>query len=154
VFPPPRAPELSSAWVFAAGLATGLAWTATLISRRFVSRDQPLAAQLTLAAAALSAAGAIALLLATPWFAGLDPTRHAYEAAVWVLFGWCAGHVAVGVIMQLFTIARSIAGIMTADNTVDIANTALFWHFTLATIALALMLTGGFPSLVQAGGGA
>jgi cytochrome c oxidase subunit I+III len=154
VFPPPRAPELSLAWVFAAGLATGLAWTATLISRRFVSRDQQLAAQLTLAAAALSAAGAIALLLATPWFAGLDPTRHAYEAAVWVLFGWCAGHVAVGVIMQLFTIARSIAGIMTADNTVDIANTALFWHFTLATIALALMLTGGFPSLVQAGGGA
>ena len=62
-----------------------------------------------------------AALLAGPWVTGLDPTSHVYPATVWLLVIWTAVHVAVGVIMQLYCVARRLAGRMTARHDIDIA---------------------------------
>ena len=54
-----------------------------------------------------------AALLAGPWLTGLDPTAHVYPAIVWVLVIWTALHVGAGIIMQLYCLARSLAGRLT-----------------------------------------
>ncbi len=52
--------------------------------------------------------------------------------------------------MQLYCLAKSLAGRLTPDYDQDIGNVALYWHFVLgqgllvpATIALAPRLMGG-----------
>ena len=52
---------------------------------------------------------------------GLDPTSHVYPATVWLLVIWTAFHVAVGILMQLYCLARRVAGRMTARHDIDIA---------------------------------
>jgi cytochrome c oxidase subunit I+III len=87
----------------------------------------------------------IAALLAGPWLTNLDPTRHAYAATVWILVIWTAVHVGVGVIMQLYCVARRLAGRMTARHDIDITNVALYWHFAELTAAITMAVIAGFP---------
>ena len=65
-----------------------------------------------LAAVALAVAGTAALI-AGPSSTGLDPTAGVYPATVWLLVIWAVVHVAVGVMMQLYCLARRAAGRMT-----------------------------------------
>jgi heme/copper-type cytochrome/quinol oxidase subunit 3 len=51
----------------------------------------------------------------------------------------------VGVIMQLYCLARRIAGRMTARYDSDISNVALYWHFTALTAAITIAVIAGFP---------
>ena len=46
-------------------------------------------------------------------FRGSIPNAHVYPAIVWTLAIWTAAHAAIGVIMQAYTLARSLAGKMT-----------------------------------------
>ena len=84
-------------------------------------------------------------LLAGPWVTGLDPTSHVYPATVWMLVIWTAVHVAVGLIMQLYCLARRLAGRMTARYDIDIRNVALYWHFTALTVVITVAVIAGFP---------
>jgi cytochrome c oxidase subunit I+III len=86
-----------------------------------------------------------ASLVAGPWLSGLDPSAHVYPAAVWILVLWTAAHVAVGLLMQLYCIARRLAGRMSAEHDIDIANVALFWHFVALTVAITVAVIAGFP---------
>src|SRR3546814_5763038 len=58
------------------------------------------------AGAVLLALASVAALLLGPWSSGLDPAAHVYPATVWLLAGWTAAHVIVGVLMLLYCIAR------------------------------------------------
>ena len=82
----------------------------TLACRLFNGRGAVSAARLALAASLVAAGAAAVALIAGPLVTGLDPTTHAYPAIVWVLVLWIVAHLAVGMLMQGYYLARSIAG--------------------------------------------
>jgi cytochrome c oxidase subunit I+III len=144
-FPPKPAPGPGVFWPgLAAALLLG-AWLLTLLAHRWNRDDRAFGFYAAvLLAGGLAIAGAAALI-AAPWFTGLDPTTHVYPATVWILVIWTATQVFVGVIMQLYCLARRIAGRMTARYDSDISNVALYWHFTALTAAITIAVIAGFP---------
>ena len=144
-FPPESMPGPGVFWpTIGAGLLLG-AWALTGLARRWNRRDRAVGFYLgLLCAAALAVAGGGALL-AGPWFSGLDPTSHVYPATVWVLVLWTAAHAALGLVMQLYCVARRLAGRMTARYDIDIANVTLYWHFTAVMVVVTVAVIAGFP---------
>lgn len=144
-FPPPDAAGPGVLWPGVAAGLTVTAWIAMLLARRCNAAGSAAGLRLgLLAAAALALAGAAALLYA-PWVTGLDPTANVYPATVWVLAGWAALHAAVGVVMQLYCLARSLAGRLTRDRDIDIHNTVLYWHFAALTVVVTVAVVALFP---------
>jgi len=144
-FPPPPYGAPGIGWLSFGLAALVAAWGLTLAARIVNGRGRRGAMRAALiAAAVLGVAGGLALL-AAPWTAGLVPTAHAYPAIVWVLVVWVAIHTAVGVLMQLYCLAGSLAGRLTPDYDIDIWNVALFWHFLLVTAVIAYAFVGLFP---------
>lgn len=124
-----------------------IAYGLTLLSRYWNRSGQVSAFYLSLTlAAVVSLAGACALL-SGPWLTGLDPTTHVYPAIVWVLTGWTVLHVILGVIMQLYCLARRAAGKMTNQWDADIVNISLYWHFLALTVVMTVGVIAGFPSV-------
>ena len=144
-FPPDSAEGPGVLWpCAAAGLLLG-AWALTVLSRRWNRRDKAGAFYIgLLAACALSLAGG-ASLLAGPWLTDLDPKSHVYPATVWVIVIWTALHVAIGLIMHLYCLARRLAGRMTAYHDIDITNVVLYWHFVAITVLVTVAVIAGFP---------
>src|SRR5690606_37871611 len=103
------------------------------------------AARMLCLAGAVLAAAACAAALAGPWLTGMDPTAHVYPAIVWVLAIWTAMHGGVGIIMQLYCLARSLAGRLTAQHDMELHNVALYWHFMLVTALITFAVIGLFP---------
>ncbi|MGY1424275.1 cytochrome c oxidase subunit I [Lysobacter sp. A289] len=124
-----------------------LAWAGTMLARGLNRRDRRVGFYLATGAAATLALAGAAALFAGPWLSGMDPTRHAYPATVWLLVGWTAAHIAIGVIMQLYCIARRAAGRMTAEHDIDICNVTLYWHFVAITVLVTVATIAGFPLL-------
>jgi cytochrome c oxidase subunit I+III len=144
-FPPNPAPGPGVFWPFIAAVLVLGAWALTLLTRRWNRRDWAVGFYTgLLSAVGLAVAGGGALL-AGPWFTGLDPASHIYPATVWILVIWTALQVVVGVIMQLYCVARRLAGRMTARYDIDIHNVALYWHFTALTVAITVAVIAGFP---------
>jgi cytochrome c oxidase subunit I+III len=144
-FPPEPTPGPGLFWPgLGAALGAG-AWLCMLLARRCNLRERPLgfhaAACGVLALAPLGAAA----LVAGPHFTELDPTSHVYPAVVWMLLIWAAVHLMIGWIMSVYCVASRIAGRTTARHEIDVANTELFWHFTLLTVVLTVLVTAGFP---------
>ena len=50
-----------------------------------------------------------------------------------------------GLIMQIYCVARRIAGCMTARHDIDIWNVSLFWHFVAITVVITVAVIAGFP---------
>jgi cytochrome c oxidase subunit I+III len=74
---------------------------------------------------------------------GLDPTAHSYPAIVWTLFLYLLAHVALGLVMGVYVLARFWAGRLAPGYDIDLRNVALFWYFiafmgvvTMATVHL------------------
>jgi cytochrome c oxidase subunit I+III len=150
-FPPAGASGPGLAWPLLGGGLVVAAWLATVLARSANRRDRGgLFAGLLLAAAALAGGGAWALVAAVTR-TGLDPTSHVYPAIVWVLALWTALHVAAGAFMQLYCLARRLAGRLDARHDIDIVNVTLYWHFTAFTAVVAVAVVAGFP--LVAGGG-
>ncbi len=146
-FPPDPATGSGVLWPSLALALTLAAWAATVLARRLNRRDSGVGFFLATGTGAVLAAAAAAALLAGPWLTGMDPTAHAYPATVWLLAGWTAAHIAVGVIMQLYCIARRAAGRMTATHDIDICNVTLYWHFVAITVLVTVATIAGFPLL-------
>jgi len=79
---------------------------------------------------------------------GIDPTRHAYGAAVWTLLGYVAGHIAIGAGMALWCLARLVLGMIDAWRSLTLRICLLWWRFTAAASVLALALVAAFPHVV------
>ncbi|PZN54133.1 MAG: cytochrome ubiquinol oxidase subunit I, partial [Proteobacteria bacterium] len=132
-------------WPLAALTCFALAWAATLCARETNRRSRLKPARMLLIAGiALSAAGCAAAL-AGPWNAGMDPTAHVYPAIVWILVIWTAVHGALGIVMQLYCLARSLAGCLTPRHDMEMHNVALYWHFMLVTALITFSVVGLFP---------
>lgn len=144
-FPPRHSPGPGVFWpTIGGGMLLG-AWVLTVLARRW-NRSNISAAfyAALLVSIALAVAGSAALV-AGPWLTGLDPKSHVYPATVWLLVLWTVCHVAVGIIMQLYCLARRWAGRMTARYDVEIVNVTLYWHFTALTAAMTVAVIAGFP---------
>ena len=132
-FPPQPSPGPGFLWpLVACALLLG-AWGLTVLARRWNVQDKGVAFYTALVAAFLMSLVGGAALLAGPWVTGLDPQEHVYPATVWLLVLWTVIHVAVGMYMQLYCIARRIFGRLTARYNGDITNVVLYWHFTALT---------------------
>ena len=60
---------------------------------------------------------------------------------------WSVIHLGVGIIMQLYCLARSFFGRMTPTHDADIWNVTLYWHFAGFCALVTAGVTGGFPLL-------
>jgi cytochrome c oxidase subunit I+III len=120
-------------------------WGATIAATRLNARDRAPGVYLSLLTAIVAGAAAAAATLAGPWYSELDPTTGVYPAMVWLLAIWSALHLAIGLVMQLYCVARRAAGRMTARHDMDIVNVTLYWHFTAVTVAITVAIMAGFP---------
>jgi cytochrome c oxidase subunit I+III len=144
-FPPDAFAGPGVFWPTVAALLLLGAWAMTLLSRQWNRSDRAGAFYI---AALLSIGFAVAggaALVAGPWTTGLDPTSHAYPAIVWLLAGWTALHVVLGVIMLVYCTARRAAGRMTAVHDIDITNVTLYWHFVAGMAVVTVAVIAGFP---------
>jgi cytochrome c oxidase subunit I+III len=135
-------------WPSVGLLLVGGAWLLTLLGRRWNRLDSAPLFHVTLIVSALLACGGAAALVAGPWVTGLDPAASAYAAVVWMLVIWTAVHVGVGVVMQLYCVARRAAGRMTGRYAQDIANVTLYWHFVAITAFVTVAVIAGFPLVI------
>ncbi len=129
-------------------LATAIAWIATLLARRWNAADLAPAFYAASLVGVLAAAGGIAAVLGHPYLARFDPTSHVYASVIWLLAIWSALQLAIGIVMQLYCLARRLAGRMTAKYDMELHNVVLYWHFTFVTVAIAIAINAGFPYVV------
>lgn len=135
-------------WPIVAMALFATAWAATLGAREANRRGGVRAARMLCLTGAILAATACAAALAGPWTTGMDPTAHVYPAIVWILAIWAAVHGGVGIIMQLYCLARSLAGRLTPQHDMELQNVALYWHFMLVTGVITFAVIGLFPEAI------
>jgi cytochrome c oxidase subunit I+III len=82
---------------------------------------------------------------------GLRPDVHAYGAAVFTIAGLQLTLAGVAAIMSLFTVARWLAGYVTAERRLTFDNTLLMWLYVIGQGLIALAVVHGFPPLVGSG---
>jgi cytochrome c oxidase subunit I+III len=124
-----------------------LAWSQMLLARHLNGRGAVGWTRLFLfAALMLTGCGALAGLYG-PWSHDMNPTRHVYPAIVWVLVLWTSIHAVVGMVMQLYCLARSFAGRLTARYDMDLHNVVLYWHFMAVTALSTFAVVGLFPEM-------
>ncbi|TWI49250.1 cytochrome c oxidase subunit I+III [Pseudomonas duriflava] len=147
-FPPDPSQGPNALWsLVGAGCVLG-AWALTLLARQANRKDRAAVFYGALILAALCCVAGGLALFAGPYSSGLDPKSHVYPATVWVLVLWSLVHLAVGLIMQLYCMARRLAGRMTAEYDIDIRNVALYWHFMAITATVTVVVIAGFPRMV------
>jgi cytochrome c oxidase subunit I+III len=144
-FPPDPGAGPGPLWPVVGALLTLGAWGLTILARSRNRADDALGFYGSIAAAVgLSLAGGAALV-AGPYLAQMDPKDHVYQATVWLLVIWSAGHLALGVLMHAYCAARRAAGRMTARHDIDFANVTLYWHFCMLTVVVTVAVIAGFP---------
>ena len=144
-FPPSPYPGPEAFWPAVSLALIAVAWGLTQLARRLNRDDRGGAFYGVLSIAVAIAVGGGWALVQGPRTAGLDPTTHVYPAIVWVLVGWTTLHVFLGVVMQLYCLARRAAGRMTARCDADITNVSLYWHFLFLTALITVGVIAGFP---------
>jgi len=144
-FPPAGMAEPGLLWP-ALSLALFLAaWIASQMALSINKAGGVLLARALIGGSAVLAFAASAAILAGPYLNGLDPVVHVYPATVWVLVIWTAVHGAAGALMLIYCLVRSFAGRLTPEFDIDIANTALYWHFMAATALIATVAVALLP---------
>ena len=124
------------------------AWGAMLSARRLNALGWIGGARIAILLAFLLTLAASAAAFAGPWFHAMQPTTHVYPAIVWILAIWALAHAAVGVVMQLYCLARSLAGRLTAEHDLELHNVVLYWHFMAITAVITFAVIGLFPEAV------
>ena len=132
-------------WAGASAALLLAAWGATQLAKRANRAGRTGVRTLALwGGGALAVAGGL-VLIAGPWAAGCDPTSDVYPATVWVLVLWTAAHVALGLVMQLYCVARAAAGRLTPEHDIDLVNVGLYWHFLALTVLVTVGVIALFP---------
>ncbi|WP_332813726.1 cbb3-type cytochrome c oxidase subunit I [Ramlibacter sp.] len=138
------APAVSAALLLAAaGLVEG--------GSRRLAADPPRAAwplQVALTMAVLLQCAAIVVEIQAQQATGLRPTDSAYGAAVYGVAALQGLFVAIGAVMGLYTVARSLAGMLSAQRRQTFDNTRLFLQYTVVQGLAGLALVHGFPRLL------
>jgi len=148
-FPPPNMEGPGVFWPVMGGILLLGAWGATILARRLNRLDRRAGFYAAIfSGVVLAVAGCAALVLA-PDRTGLDPTSHAYAAIVCVLLYWAVFHAAVGIVMQLYCLARRYFNRMDGEHDIDICNVALYWHFVALTVGITVAVVAGFPHITN-----
>ncbi len=148
-FPPEGTTGPGLLWPMVSGLALAGGWLCTYLCQTFNRRDWQSAFYGVMCLSIVLALVGTASSLAGPWYTQLDPTRHAYDAIVWVLAGWTALHGALATLMNVYCLLRRAWGRMTSRFDADITNVLLYWHFMLLTSCISVGVLAGFPWLLR-----
>lgn len=132
-------------WPLAALFLFVAAWGLMFAARLCNDRAATTAMRLCLVGALVLSCAAAAAGFWGPWSRAMDPTSHVYPAIVWILVIWVLAHAAVGGVMQLYCLARSIAGRLTKEHDMDLQNVVLYWHFLLIAAVTTFAVVGLFP---------
>lgn len=133
-------------WPFVTVVLFTFSWAAMLLARHVNKKDRHRLTRLLLAVSCLLTLAACGSGLAGPYFSAMDPMAHVYPATVWVVALWAVVHGVVGIIMQLYCLARSFAGRMSARHDMDLRNVVLYWHFLVITAVTSFGVLGLFPA--------
>ena len=134
-------------WPLAAAALFVIAWGCMLLARFANTRNLASTMRLSIAVSFLLTIAGVAAGLMGPYQHAMEPTLHVYPATVWILAIWTSTHGAVALIMQLYCLARSYAGYLTADYDQDLCNVVLYWHFMVFTAVVTYLTIGLFPEL-------
>ena len=147
-FPPAELPGPGLFWPLVGLGLVVLAWLCTLGARTLNQKDRALGFYGSTLLGALLAGGAAVALVLGPKLNGMDPVQHVYPAIVWTLVIWTVCHVALGIVMHLYCVARRAAKRMDARHDIDIRNVTLYWHFVALTALITVAVVAGFPFAV------
>ena len=134
-------------WPLTAASFFALAWFAMLFARHVNTMGRLISARFCLLSSTALTLAACAAGLAGPALHNMQPTAHVYPAIVWVIVLWTVIHGLVAVIMQLYCLAASLAGRLTAEYDADLRNAVLYWHFLVITALTSFGVLGLFPGL-------
>jgi cytochrome c oxidase subunit I+III len=124
-----------------------LSWWGVVLARRWNRRESAFQFYSVAGLSICGSALAGVMLALTPWRSQIDPTRHAFDAIVCVLILWTVLHIAVGILMLGYCMARRVAGRMTHVYDADIVNVTLYWHLLALTTAITVASITAFPWL-------
>ena len=151
-FPPPGTPAPAAGPVLAGGALIVGSWALIHAARVANGRGRGGLARGCLIGATLPAPLGILAMAGAALAAGLDPTRHAYDATVWVLILWIGAHVVPGVLMPAYCAAGHWRGRIDRHHDAEIRNSLLYWTFIVwqavtvaALVALFPLASGGQP---------
>jgi cytochrome c oxidase subunit 1/cytochrome c oxidase subunit I+III len=144
---PPEGMAEPVGWLVALAAGTlATSWALTLGARQLNKAGHVNPARAALVAGPLLAAtGAAALIFSV---LHMEPSTHVYPAVMWAIMVWIVAHAGVGIIMQLYCLAASLAGKMTPRYDADIWNVTLFWHFHALSVLTACAVMGLGPRLL------
>jgi cytochrome c oxidase subunit I+III len=108
--------------------------------------------RLAIGAAIVLMAGAAGLDLYGHWQSGLRATANSYGAIIYSIGSFQAFFAAVLILMGLYTLARSFAGLLHSTRRATFDNTMLMWYYGASQGLVALAVGHLMPKLI--GGGA
>ena len=146
-FPPSGGQGPGLLWPLVGGGLIALSWIATSLGKRWNRQDKGNFFYSALSLAVVLSAGGIWAFLKGPKTFLMDPTAHVYQAIVMVLIYWTVFHTAVGILMQIYCMARRLGGKMTARYDADITNITLYEIFLAFTAVVTAAVIAGFPML-------
>jgi cytochrome c oxidase subunit I+III len=82
------------------------------------------------------------------WQTGLRPTESSYGAVVYMVSALQGLFVAALVIMGLYTVARSLLGLLDGQRRATFDNTFLFWHYAVGQGLVGLAVVHLSPRLL------
>jgi cytochrome c oxidase subunit I+III len=101
-----------------------------------------------LSAATLMGGSGIWFLIDLLQTSALDPTVHAYTALVWMMVVWPAGHIALGMIMALFSLTKAAVRPRELAWSHAVDTTALWWGWSVIQSLLSVAIIVFYPQLV------
>jgi cytochrome c oxidase subunit I+III len=92
--------------------------------------------------------GAIGVDWYAQWQSGLRPKATAYGAIVYTTIALNGFVAAIVVMMAVYTIARSLGGLLNAERRSTFDNTMLFWHYAVVQVLIGLAVIHGVGRLL------
>jgi cytochrome c oxidase subunit I+III len=150
---PAHAGHSLPAWTWPAASALLLAISAGLIALASKSlhhgpRHGPWPVRLAIVAGLLALVAATGIELYGHWRTGLRPQESSYAAVVYTLVALQGFFVAVTLVMGLYTLARSLAGLISHERRITFDNTRLMWYYTAGQGLVALAIAHLSPRLL------
>jgi cytochrome c oxidase subunit I+III len=131
-------PELR--YPLAAAILSVLSSAAVAYASRALKSNRAWPVRLALLAAVPLLIGALGFDLYGQWLIGLRPTQTGYAAVVYTVISIQGFFVAVVAIMGLYTVARSLCGLIDRERRATFDNTMLFWHYTVVQGLIGLAM--------------
>jgi cytochrome c oxidase subunit I+III len=91
---------------------------------------------------------ALGIDLYSQWQTGLRPVENSYGAVVYTTIALQGFFVATVGVMGLYTLARSLCGLLNAERRATFDNTLLLWHYTVIQGLVGLAVVHVSPRLL------